>query len=102
MEVLSTGIAEITVKGNISTISDYLEIKKVMREMVDEGKTAITVKIPDSPSINSALIGLLLRLIHEDRIQISLHVKNDKLHKMLQVMNLEDIFQVTRGTGGLK
>lgn len=99
MEVRATGPSEVTIIGDIRTIPDYIEIKKVLRKMVDDGQKTLQVKIPDSPSINSALIGLLLRLIHEDRVQLSLHVRNDNLLKMLEVMNLQDIFNVTTGKG---
>ncbi|MGD0282607.1 MAG: hypothetical protein ABSB95_09620 [Dissulfurispiraceae bacterium] len=102
MNIISEGPSAVTVTGDIRTIADYLEIKKILKEMADNGAEAIALKIKDSPSINSALIGFLLRLTHEDKVRLSLQAENDKLYNMLRIMNLIDIFYVTGTVGGRK
>lgn len=102
MNVISEGTSALTVTGDIRTIADYLEIKKIVKEMADDGAEAITLKIKDSPSINSALIGFLLRLTHENEIRLSIQIGNDKLYNMLRVMNLIDVFHATETVGGRK
>lgn len=100
MEVIATGPAEVKITGDIKSIADYLEIKKVMSELLDNGARVVSVKIPNSPFINSALLGYFLRLIHEEKITLSLQVGNDKLFNMLTVMNLITIFNVSGAEGG--
>lgn len=96
MEAILTGPSEVTIVGNIKTIEDYLDIKKVMKEMIGGGIDSISIKIPDSISITSALIGFLLRLVHEDRVKLTVYVKKDKLFNLFEVMNLVTIFNVKR------
>ncbi len=96
METILTGPSEVTITGNIKTIEDYLDIKKVMKKMIEEGVDSISIKIPDSASITSALIGFLLRLVHEDRVKLSVYVRNDKLFNLFEVMNLITIFNVKK------
>lgn len=96
METILTGPSEITIFGNIKTIEDYLETKKILNDLVEGGADSITIKIPDSISITSALIGYLLRLVYEDKVNLAVYVKNDKLFNLLEVMNLITIFNVKR------
>jgi hypothetical protein len=96
MEIMITGPTEITIAGDIKTVGDYLEIKKAIKELTDGGIDSISVKIPTSPSINSALIGFFLRIIHEDKVNLALYVGNDKLLNLFDVMNLTKIFNVKR------
>ncbi len=96
MEVTLSGPSEVTITGEIKAIGDYLEIKKVIERMREDDISSITVKIPTSSSISSALIGFFLRLIHENKIKLTVYAGNEKLINMLEVLNLMNIFNVKR------
>lgn len=96
MEVKTTGESEITVVGNIKTIEDYQAIKTMVKNMVDKGKQTITVKIPDSLSMTSSVIGFFLKLIYGDNVKISMYVKDERLYNLLDVLNLVTVFDVKK------
>lgn len=96
MEVKVTGTSEISVTGNIKTMGDYQEIKRVIQEQIDGGSSSLTVKIPDSFSITSSVIGYFLKVINKDNVSLSLQIKDDRLYKILKDLNLIDIFNVKK------
>lgn len=96
MEVKATGVSEVTINGNIQSIEDYQEIKDVVRSIVDTGATTITIKIPDSISMPSSVIGFLLKLVHVDKIIISMFVRDDRLYNLMEILNLITILNVKK------
>lgn len=96
MEIVATGNTEITIRGNIKTIEDYLSIKEFLKEFLEKDVDSLVIKIPDSISITSALLGLLLRLVYEEKIGISIYVGQESLYNLFEVMNLINVFNVRR------
>lgn len=96
MEITATGNSEITIRGNVKTIEDYLEIKSFLKIFLERDIKSLYIKIPDSVSITSALLGLFLRLIYEEKIQLSIFVGQDSLYNLFEVMNLITTFNVRR------
>ncbi|MBF0329188.1 MAG: hypothetical protein HQL10_08515 [Nitrospirae bacterium] len=95
MEVKTSG-SELTITGNIKSIEDYLEIKKAVRVLIDGGAQAITVKIPESLSMTSSVIGFFLKLVRADNIKIDMFVKDDRLMSLLDTLNLTTIFNIRK------
>lgn len=96
MEIKTTGVSEITILGNIQSIEDYQEIKDSVRKLTDKGQTSITIKIPDSLSMPSSVIGFLLKLVHVDNIAISIFVGDDRLFNLLDILNLITVLKVKK------
>ncbi|MCX8070188.1 MAG: hypothetical protein N2738_06765 [Thermodesulfovibrionales bacterium] len=96
MEVRATGASEVTITGNIQSIEDYQEIKDVVRSIVEKGASTISIKIPDSISMPSSVIGFLLKLVHVDKIAISMFVRDDRLYNLMEILNLITILNVKR------
>ncbi len=95
MEVSITGSSEITITGDIFSLDHYLQIKKVIMDLVTKnGAGPLTMHIKDSASITSAIIGLFLRLIHERQVKLSVVVGNPNLFELLDILKLIDIFHV--------
>ncbi len=94
MEILSIGNTA-TIQGNIKSISDLQEIKNCLGEMI-QGNKSITLKIVDSISITSSVIGYLTKLIHKDKITISMIVGDLRLYNLLDELNLISQFNVRR------
>ena len=95
MELNITGDAEVTIGGDIKSIDDYQEIKKMIKGIVAQGARNITFKIPDSISITSSVIGFLLKLVKGDGIVVTLEVKHKELYRTLQILKLQDVFKVS-------
>lgn len=96
-EVIIVKGSLIVISGDIKSIDDYQKIKEVVRDLiVHRNVEAITVDIPDSASVTSSVIGFFLKLVYEDKINMSLQVKNERLYSLLETLNLTDAFNVSR------
>jgi hypothetical protein len=96
MDVMTTGVSEITISGHIKSIEDYQAVKVAIKNLTDKGQDTITIKIPDSLSMTSSIIGFLLKLIYVDKVKISMFVKDERLLGLLDILNLTTVFNVTK------
>ncbi|MBF0328058.1 MAG: hypothetical protein HQL10_02780 [Nitrospirae bacterium] len=96
MELKETGQSEITILGNIRNIEDYLAIKKMIITMIDKGEKNITIKVIESMTMNSSIIGFMLKVVFEEKIILNLRVKNDILYNLLKTLNLVKPFHVKK------
>jgi hypothetical protein len=96
MEAKLTGASEITITGNIQSIDDYQAIKDTVRSVITKGATQITLKIPDSLSMPSSVIGFLLKLVHVDNVGINMLVKDERLYNLMEILNLVSVLNVKR------
>ncbi|HIJ60793.1 MAG TPA: hypothetical protein HPP56_09330 [Nitrospirae bacterium] len=96
MEVKATGASEVTITGNIQSIEDYQNIKDVVRSRINKGASSITIRISDSVSMPSSVIGFLLKLVHVDKIVMSILVRDDRLYNLMEILNLITILNVKK------
>lgn len=96
MDVKLTGASELTITGNIKNIDDYHAIKEGVRSLIDKGVNSIAIKVLDSLSMSSSVIGFLLKTVYEDKANLSLYVKDERLIELLDVLNLTTAFNVKR------
>lgn len=96
MEVNVIKDGEISISGNIKTITDYQDIKRVVKEQMEKGINSIDVKIVESFSITSSVVGFFLKVINKDKVQLNLYVKDDRLFKILNDLNLIELFNVKK------
>lgn len=96
MQITSSGNNEYTISGDIKTISDYQEIKSTIQSHIDQGGTSVEVKINDSQTITSSVVGYFMKLVNLNNVKVTLHVQNDKLHKMLEDLVLVSVFNVKK------
>ncbi|MDD5373935.1 MAG: hypothetical protein PHO62_10985 [Sulfurimonas sp.] len=90
IEVISNSL---TINGNFKTISHFQEIKEVLDRMITT-HNVIELNLNDSISITSSLIGYLNKIIHKDKILLSLKTKNMRVYTLLDDLNLERTFNV--------
>jgi hypothetical protein len=86
--------SQLTIEGNIKSVSDYTEIQGHLQSAVADGNDSITVKIMDSISITSSVIGIFLKVIKKDGISLAVHVGNQHLYDLLNELNLLAVFNV--------
>lgn len=85
----------IEVTGDIKSLQDYTEVKETISKMIFAGSKSIQLNITNSASITSSVIGFLIKLINIDKIDLKVATGNSKLYKMLNDLNLTDLFKVT-------
>jgi hypothetical protein len=84
----------LTIKGNIKSVSDYTEIQGHLQSAIANGSDSITIKVTDSISITSSVIGIFLKVIKKDGIALSVQVGNKHLYDLLNELNLLAVFNV--------
>ncbi len=85
----------ITVTGVIISIDDSSKIKEeiIKQEAAYPGNN-VELVIEDSYLIPSSLIGALLKMIHENKIPISVLTKNEQLYYLIQRLKLTELLRV--------
>jgi hypothetical protein len=83
----------IVIKGNITSISDAEKIINLLHSL--SNNDVIILKILDSFSLPSSIIGELLKL-HDMGKKIILEVKDPVLYELLDDLNLTKTFSVKR------
>ena len=92
---ISVSSSNITIDGNIKSVSDFQEIKSGVDGVVAHHKS-ITINIKDSLSITSSVIGYLNKLVLKDRIDIHMIVGNEQLMELLTELNLASVFKARK------
>ncbi len=95
MEISRNG-SEIIINGNIKNTADYQAIKDNVNELIKAGTKSIIIKTPESFSMTSSVIGFLIKVIFQDKVPISVYVKDDRLYSLLEDLNLLETFRVQR------
>ncbi|WP_294965607.1 hypothetical protein [Sulfurimonas sp.] len=94
MEITSSSnIVNIT--GNIKSISNFAEIKKLVDSVSAQHKS-MTVNIIDSLSITSSVIGYFNKIILKDNIDIKMKIGNDQLMDLIKDLNLDSTFKASK------
>ncbi len=77
----------LSIKGNITSVSDFDMIKNSLEE-IQKKHHNIILKIYDSLVINSSLIGYLVKIVNQDGIRLNLQAGNPILHELLDDLGL--------------
>ena len=95
MERINTsGRNSIEIVGTIRGIDDVARIKEAIDAFrLEEGEN-LNISIKDSFSMPSALIGYLLQLVEQQKIQLSLTVDDEMLAELLEDLNLKKVFNL--------
>jgi len=94
MQIEDNGASELTITGNIKSIEDSMEIKTAISAVQKRGAKSIQLRIQDSFSMTSTVIGYLMKLVNLDKIPISLLVGDHRLYQLLDELSLVQPFNV--------
>ena len=94
MEITSASNT-IKITGNIKSVSDYQEIKRVLDSLVNTHKSII-IEIKDSISITSSIIGYFTKLVQKEGIDLSIKVGDESLMELFDDLNLVSLFKVRK------
>jgi hypothetical protein len=94
MQIKNNGGNELTITGNIKSIEDSTEIKSAVTALQKKGAKSILVRIQDSFSMTSTVIGHLMKLVNIDNITVYLVVGDARLYELLEELSLVQPFNV--------
>ena len=94
MQIEKTGSNELTIRGNIKSIDDSTQIKEAVGALKDAGAGSILLRIEDSFSMTSTVIGFLMKLVNIDQLKVTLLLTDRRLHQLLDELNLVQPFNV--------
>ena len=86
---------DITITGNIKSVSHFQEIKNSLDRVASQHKS-IVVNISDSLSITSSVIGYFNKLILKDSVDLRINVGNEQLMHLLDDLNLTSVFKARK------
>jgi hypothetical protein len=94
MQIEHKGSNELNITGNIKSIEDSLEIKEALNTLQKKGARSILLRIQDSFSMTSTVIGHLMKLVNIDKVSISMVVEDQRLFQLLEELSLIQTFNV--------
>ena len=94
MQIERKGNNELVITGNIKSIEDGIEIKTAIIALKDKGAKSLLLKITDSFSMTSTVIGYLMKLVNLDKIPVTMIVGDQRLYQLLDELNLVQPFNV--------
>ena len=92
MQIERTGSTELTITGNIKSIDDSVLIKEAINAIRKEGSQSLRMNIKDSFSITSTVIGNLMKLVHHDKVTLSMTIGDQRLYDLLLELNIAQAF----------
>ena len=92
---ISVSANKVLITGNIKTVNDYQQIKESLDNLIQNHKH-IVIKIEDSISITSSVIGYLNKLVLKDKIDIEIKVGDAQLMELFEDLNLVSLFKVKK------
>ena len=94
MNIVNSTPSELTITGNIKSIDDYTAIRDQIDKLVSQGIVEISLKITESFSMPSSVIGYLLKLKRKEKLRIKIIAGDQRLVTLLQDLSLIDEFGV--------
>lgn len=82
--------------GNIKSLEDYNEIKRVTQHLAGQGAREMTINVRESLSMVSSVIGYFIKLINIDGVKVHINVWDERLYALLDQLSLVDLFNVRR------
>ncbi|MDR2884693.1 MAG: hypothetical protein LBV09_06250 [Deferribacteraceae bacterium] len=96
MDIQVIGSSELVINGSIKSVTDYQEVKRIMTDMLRDSGKEITIRMPDSISITSSVIGYFLKLVYQDNVKITLIVSDPRLLSLLDDLRLTEAFNAVK------
>ena len=94
MQIVQSGNNELTISDNIKSIEDGAKIKDAINALKNGGATSIMLKIEDSFSMTSTVIGFLMKLVNIDKIKVQMVVGDPRLYQLLEELSLVHSFNI--------
>ena len=96
MENITKQNQGILIIGNIKGIEDINTTKRAIESFHLQPDTSFRVKLQDSFSMPSAMIGYFMKLTEKEGIKLTLEVGDEKLAELLDDLGLTQAFNIKK------
>ena len=94
MKTVPSGTNELTISGNIKSIEDSTQIKEAVDALKRGGASSLILKVQDSFSMTSTVIGFLMKQVNIDKMSITMIVGDPRLYQLLEELSLVQPFNI--------
>lgn len=84
---------EILLNGNINSYNEYVEVKYFIKNHINKA-TNLTFYFVNSISVNSYILGYILKLKEINKLNINIVVSNSKLYDFFQYADFHKFFNI--------
>ncbi|RAX57239.1 hypothetical protein CCZ01_06585 [Helicobacter monodelphidis] len=95
MKIIKLEERSFDIKGSMDTEEDYLTFKKLIREIQLQNGETIHFNILDAHEISPSIIGFLIKIHNQQKINIVMDIMSLKLGIYLRDVQLLGTFNVT-------
>jgi len=97
---LTTQDDMLIITGNIKTLDDYQAIRDAATRILAAGGHSLTLRIVDSFSMPSAVIGFFVKLVQREKVRLSMEIGDSRLLELLDELCLTGLFKARQGRVG--
>ena len=94
MHIEANGSNEVVITGNVKSVEDSIRIKDTVGGLIAKGSHNVQLRMVDSLSLTSTAIGFLMKIVHQDKVQLSITVGDRRLYTLLEELGLVQKFNV--------
>lgn len=94
MENITKSTGGILINGNIRGTTDINKIKESIASCNLKDGDCFTIEIKDSFAMPSAMIGYLMKLVEQNKIELTLKVGDERLAELLDDLGLTKAFNI--------
>lgn len=96
IEVTKISNEEIKIAGEITSYRDFKEVREAIDDYIDSDSKKLQLHFENARILISSMIGYLIYLQEEQKIDVSLHVREATMYNALERMGLLEHFSVVR------
>ncbi|RDU65180.1 hypothetical protein [Helicobacter sp. MIT 14-3879] len=89
---LNHNIKEIKLNGKLESYNEYIEFKNTLKKELQDNK--LNLYFINANSIDTSILGYILKLYEIDKIEINLVVSSSKLYNFLRNIEFNKFFDI--------
>lgn len=86
----------ISVTGSVAKYEDYELIRNAASEILKTSGKKLNIVFTDALTVNSALIGFMIKTVKVDNVDLQISVGNYKLYDLFKLLSLIDQLKVKK------
>ncbi len=94
MDKITKQTQGIAIDGNIKGLSDVNEIKETITSYNLKNGDRFYIEINNSFAMPSAMIGYLMKLVEQDKVNLTVQISDERLVELLDDLGLTQAFNI--------
>ncbi|MDE6886507.1 MAG: hypothetical protein K2P17_05675 [Helicobacteraceae bacterium] len=90
---LESSILRVTLNGKLKNYNEYIEIKSTIKTELKQSKN-ISFYFVNATSIDSYILGYILKLYEVDKINVDIVVGSSRLYNFLRNIDFDKFFKI--------